>query len=63
MNKNQVKGHSNEAKGKVKEAADKVTGDERKPDKDKANNQGGKDGAVLADVNGDAKTKSKTKTK
>ena len=36
MNKNQVKGHTNEAKGKVKEVAGKITGDKSMEYKGKA---------------------------
>ncbi len=54
MNKNQVKGHANEAKGKGKEVADKVTGDKSMEYKDKAEKHGGKDETVLGDVNDDA---------
>lgn len=47
--KNQSSGH---VKGNDKEIADKVTGDKSRKNKSK----GGKDGAVLADVNNDPKT-------
>ncbi|UYG08416.1 hypothetical protein [Halomonas sp. M4R1S46] len=49
MNKNQVEGHANEAKGKA------VAGGKSSEHKDKDEKHGGKDGAVLADINDDAK--------
>lgn len=41
MNKNQVQGHTNEAKGKVKEVVGKVTGDKSTEYKGKAEKHAG----------------------
>lgn len=54
MNRNQV----DQAKGKVKEVAGKVTGDKSTEHEGKAEEQGGKADTVLADINEDAKKKS-----
>lgn len=56
MSKNQAKDSTNESKGKdkSKDAAGKRADSERK-DKTEKPGQGGKDRAVLADVNGDSK--------
>ena len=59
MNKNQLKGHANEAKGKAREVAVKVTNDKSMEYKGKAEKHGGKAGAVLSDVNGDSKKPAK----
>ncbi|MDZ7750604.1 MAG: CsbD family protein [Gammaproteobacteria bacterium] len=55
MNKNQVKGRANEAKGKGKEVAGKVTGDKSTEYKGTAENLGGKAEAKYGDVKRDAK--------
>ncbi len=55
MNKNQVNGRANEAKGKTREVADKATGDKSTEYKGKAEKHGGKAGAVLGDINDDAR--------
>lgn len=55
MDKNQIKSRATQAKGKTKEVAGKATGNKGTEYKGKAQKHGGKAGAVLADINRDAK--------
>ncbi len=59
MNKNQVKGHANEAKGKAERVADKVADGESAEQKGRSEKHGGKDGSVLADINDSPKKERK----
>jgi len=59
MNKEQVKGRANEAKGKVKETAGKLTGKKSTELKGKAEKHGGKVEAKYGDMKSDAKKKTK----
>lgn len=61
MNKNQVKASPSDEKGKAKVVADKAADSKSMENKDRAEKEGkgGKGGAVLADVNGDAKRNKK----
>lgn len=59
MNKNQVKGHAKEAKGKVKEVAGKLIGDKRMEYKGKAEKQGGKAEAKYGGFKRDTKKATK----
>lgn len=62
MNKTQVKGRKNQAIGKVKEVAGKVTGNKTMEYKGKAEKLGGKTQAGYGDLKQEAKeTESKTK--
>lgn len=64
MNKNQVKGHANEAKGKVKEVIGDLTGDESMEYKGKAQKNAGKAEAKYGDFKSFAnKTFAKRDTK
>lgn len=60
MDKNQTKGHSNDEKRKGKEVAEHVSQDSAKQEKG-SNKKGypeqqkGKDGTVIGDINGDAR--------
>ncbi len=59
MDKKQVKARAHEAKGKAREVAGKASGDKTTENKGKIEKHGGKAGAVLADVNRDAKKATK----
>lgn len=59
MNKNQVKGYANAAKGKVKEVAGKVTGDKSMEYKGTAEKHGGKAEAKYGDLESDTKKATK----
>lgn len=59
MSKNQIKGRENEAKGRDKEGAGKVTGNKSTAYKGKNEKHGGNSGAVLADLNDEAKKETK----
>lgn len=61
MNKDQIESRANEAKGKAKEVAGKVTGDKGTEYKGKAEKHSSKAGAVLSDVNGKSKHADKDK--
>lgn len=50
MNKNQIKGRANEAKGKIKEVAGQVSGDKELEYKGKAEKLGGKAQAGYGDL-------------
>tara|TARA_R110000787_G_scaffold81865_6_gene177366 strand:+ start:66 stop:278 length:213 start_codon:yes stop_codon:yes gene_type:complete len=64
MNKNQVKGHTGEAKGKVKEIVGKVTGDKSMEYKGKAEKFVGKTQAAFGDLQSDhEKAKDETQAK
>lgn len=63
MHKNQAKGGTNEEKVAEKEAPGKVTGERIKEQEEKARNQGGKDGAVVGDINGEGKRTKKSEGK
>ena len=56
MNKDQVKGRIEEATGKVKEVAGKVTGDKELEQEGKVQNIGGKVQAGYGDLKEDIKT-------
>lgn len=56
MNNNQVKDSASNEKGTNKAVRDKASADESTQDKGKTGKQGDKDGAVLGDINDDAKT-------
>jgi uncharacterized protein YjbJ (UPF0337 family) len=56
MNKDQVKGRIEEATGKVKEVAGKVTGDKELEQEGKVQNVGGKVQAGYGDLKEDIKT-------
>jgi uncharacterized protein YjbJ (UPF0337 family) len=55
MNKNQVKGRFEEAKGKVKEVVGKVVGNEELENKGKVEKVGGKVQAAVGDLKEDVK--------
>ncbi|MFO8045775.1 MAG: hypothetical protein R6U30_07870 [Halomonas sp.] len=55
MTKNQVTDNVSEEGKKNKEVADKVVDENRTEQKSKNEGHGGKDGAVLKEINGDAK--------
>ncbi|NBC46779.1 MAG: CsbD family protein [Gammaproteobacteria bacterium] len=55
MNKKQVKGHYEEAKGTVKEATGKMTGNEELELKGKIQKEAGKAQAVVGDVEQEVK--------
>ena len=55
MNKDQVKGRIEEAKGKMKEVAGKVTGDKKLEQKGKIQNISGKVQAGIGDLKEDIK--------
>lgn len=55
MNKHQVEGRVDEAKGKAKETAGKVTGDKSTEYKGKAEKHGGKAKAAFGDISEDSK--------
>ena len=55
MNKNQVEGRADQVKGKVKEAAGKVTGNESLERKGKGQNLRGKTEAAYGDAKRDVK--------
>ncbi|MBK1672456.1 CsbD family protein [Ectothiorhodospira shaposhnikovii] len=59
MHKNQDKGSANKGKGKTKEVAGKVTDIENTERKSKSDNNGGKNGTVLAKISCDAKNETK----
>lgn len=59
MNKDQVKGQTNEAKGKLKEVFGKVTGDKSTEYKGKAEKHGGRARTVLGDMKDDARKTAK----
>lgn len=59
MNKHQVDGRIDEAKGKAKEVAGKVTGDKSTEYKGKAEKLAGKAEAKYGDIKSDAKRSSK----
>ncbi len=63
MHKNQAKDGASEGKVTKKEAPGKVTGERIKEHEAKARNQGGKDGAVLGDINGEGKRTKKAEGK
>lgn len=53
MNRNQIEDRPNEAKGKAQSGND--SGDKSKQHKGEVEKHGGKDGAVLGEINRDAK--------
>lgn len=55
MNRKEAEGPTDEAKGKVREAAGKVSGDESAKGKGKADKHGGNDETVLGKINDDGK--------
>ena len=55
MNNHHEKGGANEPKGKGKEVAGKVGDNERKQHMAKTGKHGGKEGAVLGEINSDHK--------
>lgn len=55
MNRNQVKDSASDDNVKNKTVAGKVSDDESTQNKGTTGKQGGKDGAVLGDINDDAK--------
>lgn len=55
MNKNQVKGHASEAKGKIKEIVGKVVGDKTMEYEGNIEKQGGKVEAKYGDLKSDIK--------
>jgi uncharacterized protein YjbJ (UPF0337 family) len=55
MNKNQVKGRADEAKGKVKEVTGKVLGNKRMETEGKVEKQSGKTEAAYGDLKRDVK--------
>ena len=55
MNKNQVKGYANKAKGKIKEVVGKVTGDKSTEFEGKAEKLGGTAEAEYGDLKSDVK--------
>ncbi len=59
MDKNQFKGRTDEAKGKARETAGKITGNKRTEYKGKAEKHAGKATTVLADLNNDARKASR----
>jgi len=59
MNKNQIKGRADEAKGKIKEVTGKVTGDKSMEYKGKAEKHGGKTEAAYGDLKRDVKKATK----
>ncbi len=59
MNENELKGNAKAAKGKTKEVTGKVTGDKSTEYKGKVEKHQGKAGAVLGDINGEAKKTNK----
>lgn len=61
MNKNQVTGRKDEAKGKAKEAAGKMTGDRSTEAKGKAEKNVGKVEAKHGDLKRDAKKEKETR--
>lgn len=58
MNKDQVKGRAEEAKGKVKEVAGRISGDKELEQKGKLQNVGGKIQAGYGDLKKDIKKNS-----
>jgi uncharacterized protein YjbJ (UPF0337 family) len=62
VNKDQVKGRTNEVEGKLKEVAGKVTGDEKLEGKGKVQGFVGNAQAKLGDVKQDVKDSSKKGT-
>lgn len=63
MKENQGNDRANEAKGKFNEGAHKATADESTQYKGKDERRGGKDEAVLADINADANKAAKSTQK
>jgi len=59
MNKNQIKGRANEAKGSLKEVAGKVSGNKSTEVKGKIEKQGGKAEAAYGDLKSDIKKATK----
>lgn len=59
MNKNQVDGRADEAKGKAKEVTGKVTGDKDMEYEGKAEKTGGKTEAAYGDIKSDIKKATK----
>jgi uncharacterized protein YjbJ (UPF0337 family) len=55
MNKNQIKGRADEAKGKIKEVTGKVIGNKRMEYEGKAEKHGGKTEAAYGDLKRDVK--------
>lgn len=63
VNKNQVKGHTDEAKGKVKEVVGKVTGNKSMEYKGKAEKVAGKTEAAYGDLKSEVKKATKKDSK
>ncbi len=59
MDKNQVKGRANEAKGKVKEVTGRAVGNEKLEREGKAENLGGKVQSKYGDLKSDVKKSAK----